>query len=183
MRTVRVVGRCPPSVRTYTYWWGYINGSGAFSQAESTIAVGGPRARTGPDRIDSSSKGLSSRSYQGLVVDDEQSIEDILDTIGDEHARRVLAAISREPRSAKELSEECDLSLPTVYRRIEMLNQYDLVKDQTLVADDGNHYKIYESNFESTVISLEEDEYRVRIYREENLPDRFSQLWDDLNPD
>ena len=64
-----------------------------------------------------------------------------------------------------------------------MLNQYNLVKDQTLVADDGNHYKIYESNFESTVISLEGDEYRVRVYREENLPDRFSQLWDDLNPE
>ncbi len=118
-----------------------------------------------------------------LVVDDERAIEEILDTIGDEHARRVLAAISREPRSAKDLSEECDLSLPTVYRRIEMLSQYDLVKDQTLVADDGNHYKVYESNFESTVISLEDDEYKVRIYREENLPDRFSQLWDDLNPE
>jgi hypothetical protein len=59
----------------------------------------------------------------------------------------------------------------------------DLIKDRTLVAEDGNHYKVYESNFESTVISLEDDEYRVRIYREENLPDRFSQLWDDLNPD
>ncbi|PSQ04955.1 transcriptional regulator [Halobacteriales archaeon QS_4_69_31] len=116
-------------------------------------------------------------------MDEEQSIEEILDTIGDEHARKVLAAISREPQSAKELSEECDLSLPTVYRRIEMLNEYDLVKDQTLVAEDGNHYKVYESNFESTVISLEDDEYKVRIYREENLPDRFSQLWDDLNPE
>ena len=116
-------------------------------------------------------------------MDEEQSIEEILDTIGDEHARKVLAAISREPQSAKELSEECDLSLPTVYRRIEMLNEYDLVKDQTLVAEDGNHYKVYESNFESTVISLEDNEYKVRIYREENLPDRFSQLWDDLNPE
>ena len=117
------------------------------------------------------------------VVDDERAIEEILDTIGDEHARRVLAAISREPQSAKDLSEECDLSLPTVYRRIEMLTQYDLVSDQTLVADDGNHYKVYESNFESTVISLEDDEYKVRIYREENLPDRFGQLWDELNPE
>jgi len=115
-------------------------------------------------------------------VDEDQSIEEILDTIGDEHARRVLAAISHKPKSAKDLAEECDLSLPTVYRRIEMLDQYDLVTDQTLVADDGNHYKVYESNFESTVISLEDDEYSVRIYREENLPDRFSQLWDDLNP-
>jgi predicted transcriptional regulator len=111
---------------------------------------------------------------------DDRSIEEMLDTIGDQHAREVLAAISREPKAAKELAEECDLSLPTVYRRIEMLNEYNLVKDETLVAEDGNHYKVYESNFESTVISLEEDEYRVRIYREENLPDRFSQLWDDL---
>jgi predicted transcriptional regulator len=116
-------------------------------------------------------------------VDGERSIEEILDTIGDEYARRVLAAISREPRSAKELSEECDLSLPTVYRRIEMLDEYDLVKDQTLVAEDGNHYKVYKSNFESTVITLEDNEYRVRIYREENLPDRFTQLWSELNPD
>ncbi|WP_226011718.1 ArsR/SmtB family transcription factor [Halomicrobium salinisoli] len=116
-------------------------------------------------------------------MDDEQSIEEILDTIGDQHARRVLAAISRDPKSAKELAEECDLSLPTVYRRIEMLDEYDLVTDRTLVAEDGNHYKVYESNFESTVISLEEDQYRVRIYREENLPDRFSQLWDELNPE
>ncbi len=111
---------------------------------------------------------------------DDRSIEDILDTIGDEHARRVLATISREPQSAKDLAEECDLSLPTVYRRIEMLEEYNLVTDETLVAEDGNHYKIYESNFESTVITLEDDEYKVRIYREENLPDRFSQLWDDL---
>ncbi|WP_436934812.1 ArsR/SmtB family transcription factor [Halovenus marina] len=112
---------------------------------------------------------------------DDRSIEEVLDTIGDQHARRVLAAISREPKSAKELAEECDLSLPTVYRRIELLEEHDLVSDRTLVADDGNHYKVYESNFESTVISLEDDEYRVRIYREENLPDRFSKLWDELH--
>jgi predicted transcriptional regulator len=111
---------------------------------------------------------------------DERSIEEMLDTIGDEHARRVLAAISREPRSAKELAEECDLSLPTVYRRIEVLEDHDLVTDRTLVADDGNQYKVYESNFESTVITLEDDEYRVRVYRDDNLPDRFSQLWEEL---
>jgi predicted transcriptional regulator len=112
---------------------------------------------------------------------DDRSIEEVLDTIGDQHARHVLAAISHEPKSAKELAEECDMSLPTVYRRIEMLQEYDLVTERTLVADDGNHYKVYESNFESTVISLQDDEYRVRIYREENLPDRFSQLWDELH--
>lgn len=113
-------------------------------------------------------------------MDDDRPIEDILDTIGDEQARRVLAAISKESRSAKELAESLDYSLATVYRRIDVLDQHDLITDQTLVADDGNHYKVYECNFNSTVIALEGDEYDIRIFREENLPDRFSQLWDDL---
>ncbi len=113
-------------------------------------------------------------------MDDESSIEDILDMIGDEHARTVLASISREPSSAKELSDRLELSQPTIYRRLELLEEHDLIKHRTLVADDGNHYKEYLSNFNSTVISLEDDEYDVRIFREENLPDRFSRLWDEL---
>jgi predicted transcriptional regulator len=113
-------------------------------------------------------------------VEQDRPIEEILNTIGDEHARTVLAAISREPRSAKELSEEIGLSLPTIYRRLELLEDQNLIKQRTAIADDGNHYKIYECNFDSTVIALKDDEYKVRIYRRENLPDRFSQLWDDL---
>jgi len=119
--------------------------------------------------------------YRKRNVDEDRSIEDILDTIGDQHARTVLAAISREPRSAKELAEECDLSLPTIYRRLEILEEHDLVTEQTAVAEDGNHYNVYECNFDSTVIQLEDEEYKVRIYRKENLPDRFTQLWDDLS--
>jgi DNA-binding transcriptional ArsR family regulator len=115
-------------------------------------------------------------------VDEERTIEEILDTIGDETARDILATISVDPRSAKELAEECDMSLPTVYRRIEVLKENDLVTSRTLVADDGNHYEVYESNFDSTVIRLEDDEYDVRIYRKENVPDRFANLWDDLSP-
>jgi DNA-binding transcriptional ArsR family regulator len=111
---------------------------------------------------------------------EERRIEEILDTIGDKHARMVLAEISREPRSAKELAEGLDLSLPTVYRRLELLEEHDLITARTLIADDGNHYKEYECNFDSTVISLEDDEYEVRIFRRENLPDRFTQLWDEL---
>ena len=74
----------------------------------------------------------------------------------------------------------CDLSLPTIYRRLELLEEHDLVDERTTVAEDGNHYNIYECNFDSTVIQLEDEEYKVRIYRRENLPDRFTQLWDDL---
>lgn len=114
-------------------------------------------------------------------MEEDRPIEEVLDTIGDEKARDVLAAISEEPRSAKELGEALEMSLPTVYRRVEMLEQNNLVRSNTYVAEDGNHYDVYESNFDSTVIRLEDDEYNVRIYRKENVPDRFANLWDDLS--
>ncbi|MFC7153853.1 winged helix-turn-helix domain-containing protein [Halomarina halobia] len=111
---------------------------------------------------------------------DEQPVEEILDTIGDRKARLVLAEISRQPRSAKELSELCGLSLPTIYRRLDMLKEHDLIVGLTTIVEGGNHYERYQCNFNSTLISLEDSEYDVKIYREENLPDRFSELWDDL---
>jgi len=88
----------------------------------------GDRERVDADRIRHSeshngrSRQRRKRSCDGgarVGVVDNRSIEETLDTTGDEHARAVLAAISRKSRSAKELAEECDLSLPTVYRRIE----------------------------------------------------------------
>lgn len=114
-------------------------------------------------------------------MSEARPIEDILDTMGDQHARRVLIALHDDELSAKELSEKTDLSLPTIYRRIELLKEHDLVTEKTIVADDGNHYRIFECNFDSTLIRLSEDRFDVRIYRTENLPERFDNLWDDLS--
>jgi len=117
---------------------------------------------------------------ESRTVEDSRTVEEMLNTIGDERARDVLAAVATEPRSAKELADACEMSLPTVYRRLELLQEHDLVSEQTAVADDGNHYNVYTCNFDSTVIKLDDGEYDVKIYRSENVPDRFTQLWDDL---
>lgn len=132
------------------------------------------------EKVGLTGKAFCCDSRNGLDMNEESSIEEILDTIGDEHARTILASISREPGSAKELAERLELSQPTIYRRLDVLKENELINDRTLVADDGNHYKEYTCNFNSTVISLEDDEYDVRIFREENLPDRFTRLWDEL---
>jgi len=113
------------------------------------------------------------------AVEGNRSVEDVLDTIGDDYARQILAALSRESRPAKELAETCDISLPTVYRRLEQLEAQALVTSHAETDNNGNEFQLYECNFESTLISLD-DEYDVRIYRKENLPGRFSDLWDDL---
>lgn len=112
---------------------------------------------------------------------DGPPIEEILDAIGDQYARDVLAAICREPRSAKELAEELDHSLQTIYRRIDLLEEHELVSAHVRIAADGNHHQVYDSNFDSVLISVEEDEYDVRIYRRDDLPERFGDLWEELS--
>jgi predicted transcriptional regulator len=113
--------------------------------------------------------------------DEETPIEDILDAIGDAYARDVLAALCREPRSATELAAELGHSRQTVYRRIDSLTDHGLVSSRTRIADDGNHHEVYDSNFDGVLISVEDAEYDVEIYRREDLPERFGDLWDDLS--
>jgi DNA-binding transcriptional ArsR family regulator len=113
-------------------------------------------------------------------MDEKPPIEEILDTIGDGRARTVLAALAREPSSAQELTDRLELSQAAVYRRVDDLLEHDLIAERTLVADDGNHYSEYECKFDSTIVSLEGDKYEGRIFRDENLPSRFSDLWKEL---
>ncbi|WP_049979709.1 ArsR/SmtB family transcription factor [Halolamina rubra] len=95
----------------------------------------------------------------------EEPSHEIMDTMGDEMARRLLIAVRKDPQSAKELAEACEMSLPTVYRRMDALIDHGLVTERTVVTDDGNHYKEYRCNFDSTVISLGDQQFDIEIHR------------------
>lgn len=119
----------------------------------------------------------------GEGTDEEPTVEEILDTIGDPRARKILAALSQKPRPVNELESNLGYARSTLYRRLDDLQKHDLVTSETAIAEDGNHYQLFRCNFDSTLISLNGDEYDVRIYRKENLPDRFDRLWNELGSD
>lgn len=101
---------------------------------------------------------------------DDQCGVEVLDTLGDEHTRTVLAALNREPHSVKELVETCDLSQPTIYRRLQLLQEHDLITEWPTITDAGTQCRVYESTFDRTVVALTDDEYTVRIHRREHPP-------------
>lgn len=84
--------------------------------------------------------------------------------------------------SAKSLSEECDASLPTVYRRTERLVACGLVAERTRLTDDGHHYQIYEARLDSLTVELEDDGLRLTVEerRTEDMADRFTDMWEEL---
>ena len=110
---------------------------------------------------------------------DEEALLELLD---DEYARAILTATSAEPMSAKELSEACDASMTTVYRRVDRLKEHDLIEEQLRPQPDGNHYKVFANTLSSVEVAFEDGQMdlAVETVPESDPADRFTRMWEDL---
>jgi len=114
-------------------------------------------------------------------VSEEIDLSTVLSVLDDEYARDILTHTSVEPMSARTLSERCDASLPTIYRRLDRLESCRLVTEETELAPDGNHYSVYSANLECLELSLEDGSFDLELtYREEDVADKFTRLWEGL---
>ena len=122
-------------------------------------------------------------------MSEELDLAAVLDLLSDEYARDILAETSVEPMSANTLSERCDASLPTVYRRIERLQNFDLIEEQTRIDPGGSHHKVYAAKLSNFSLDLEDGDFAAEIERrrtelaideEEDVADRFTEMWEGL---
>jgi DNA-binding transcriptional ArsR family regulator len=75
----------------------------------------------------------------------EASIDtaEVLDLIGDEYVCDILRALEDDPMPARELAETCDMSRPTVYRRLNRLTDAGLVDSRLALSPDGHHRDVF----------------------------------------
>lgn len=106
--------------------------------------------------------------------------ETIFDVLGSERARRILSIASVRPVSADDLATAIDASLPTVYRRVNALLDYDLLKENTQIDAEGNHYKTYETNLQRICFEVADGGFTVDIQLRRDLVDQFEDFWSDL---
>ncbi|WP_306057110.1 ArsR/SmtB family transcription factor [Natronococcus wangiae] len=104
----------------------------------------------------------------------------ILDLLADPYAREILTAANEEPMTAKALSEACDASLPTIYRRVATLDDHGLLDEETVVDPDGSHRSVYRTTVESVRATLDGDELTVVVDTRDELADNFADLWGEL---
>ena len=109
--------------------------------------------------------------------------ESVFDVLGNEQVRKILALTSVKPMSVQDLAENLDSSRPTVYRRVNACQEYDLVAEDTQIDGDGNHYNVYEANLERITFELEEGGFNVDIELRHDLVDQFGDFWSDLEGD
>ncbi|GAB3697088.1 ArsR/SmtB family transcription factor [Halorubrum pallidum] len=117
------------------------------------------------------------------------SVDEVLDALADDAARRIVTALS-EPKTASELSEECDIPLSTTYRKLEQLTEASLLEESTDIRRDGQHTTRYSIAFETVTVSVSSDgddgdaecrEFDVSFTRPERSRDeRLADLWSEL---
>ncbi len=66
---------------------------------------------------------------------------ELLTLLDDDYARRILGLLSEASHRGRELSERCEFSRPTVYRRLNRLENAGLVRSELRLDPDGNHCK------------------------------------------
>ncbi|WP_121822989.1 ArsR/SmtB family transcription factor [Halostella salina] len=74
-------------------------------------------------------------------TDPSVGTDELLDLLGDDHARRVLREVADAPRTGRELVATVDASKSTVYRRLERLESAGLVESTRTIDPDGHHRK------------------------------------------
>jgi predicted transcriptional regulator len=83
--------------------------------------------------------------------------------------------------SASQLSEACDASTATVYRRIDDLTDLGLLEESINVRPDGNHHSVYRATLTRFSLELEDGEFTTEVECEsEDVADRFTRMWEGL---
>jgi len=113
------------------------------------------------------------------MSEDEDAILALLD---DEYARSILVHLTTEPMSVDELCTACEMSDATAYRRLDRLQDAQLVTEQQELDPDGHHYKRYVATVESVTVTLVDGTYEVTVTRTPTDPaDRFTDLFEGLS--
>jgi DNA-binding IclR family transcriptional regulator len=115
-----------------------------------------------------------------MAVSEKRDPDAMFAALCSDDAREILVAAHAEPRSAEEFAEHCDVSLPTVYRRVNTLVEQDLLRENVQIDPDGNHYTLYVSNLDSLEFVLEAAGFVASVRLRRDIVDRFGEFWRDL---
>ncbi|MFD1589307.1 helix-turn-helix domain-containing protein [Halorientalis brevis] len=114
-------------------------------------------------------------------MSDEVPLETVISLLDDATVRTILTATNVEALSAKELSEQADVSQATVYRRVERLTDVGLLTERTRPRADGHHDTVYVATLAELSIQLAGGEFEFEVDRHgDDIADRLTRLWEDF---
>jgi predicted transcriptional regulator len=88
------------------------------------------------------------------TIEDESIVDIIFKILGDKYSRKILESLTESPKSALEISKECEISITLSYRKLKILKKYKLVLLMNSVLVRGRKYGVYKSKAHPIMILL-----------------------------
>lgn len=109
-------------------------------------------------------------------------LQELLGALEDPDCRTIVRRLD-EPMTASELSDECDIPLSTIYRKLDTMSDATLLDELTEVRSDGHHTTRYDVAFDEIRILLEEDRsLDIELSRPAQTADeRLADMWSEVS--
>jgi DNA-binding transcriptional ArsR family regulator len=104
----------------------------------------------------------------------------LFDVFADDYSRAILLAAHEQPQTAKDLSQHCDASLTTVYRRLSTLQEHGLVRVHSTIGSGGEHKRLFETTIKAFSVSISDGSLNLSVEKRDELADNFTTLWRSL---
>ncbi len=96
------------------------------------------------------------------IIDDERK-QVILEILADKYCKQILHNTLEKPKSAIELSQEEQIPISTVYRRLQTLYDAKLLAISGSINEDGKKYFLYKSRVKSISIKCDLEVTTIEI--------------------
>lgn len=110
----------------------------------------------------------------------EQDPEELLGVLGNKYNAAILQA-THAPKSAQELSEELDIPIATSYRRIEELEELDLLAlENRELSEEGRRTSVYRRQIDSVTVEFGTGEIELALEERTAAKNALADMWADL---
>jgi DNA-binding MarR family transcriptional regulator len=115
-----------------------------------------------------------------LKSDTSMSGDDLIEVLGNKYNTDILTA-TEEAKSAQDLSDELDVPIATCYRRIDELEDAELIElhDRPLSAE-HRRVKVYRRTVDGVAVDFR-DELTVELEERSAVQNRLDEVWRDLS--
>ncbi|WP_436901070.1 ArsR/SmtB family transcription factor [Halovenus halobia] len=104
-----------------------------------------------------------SATEQDRAEDSVETDLTLLELLGDEYTRQVLAAVTEQPRSGSEVVDAAEVSKATAYRRLDALEDAGLVDSEMVFDPDGHHHERFHVVVGSIDITFGDDGVKIAV--------------------
>jgi DNA-binding IclR family transcriptional regulator len=115
------------------------------------------------------------------ALEESPDLQAVLDALDDPDCRDIIRTLE-EPKTAAQVSDDCDIPTSTTYRKLDLLSDASLLAEGTELRSDGHHATRYEVAFDRVVLELDENRsLETSIVRPARTADeRLASMWGEV---